>query len=45
MSGDQQEAGDADQLGRGQVVAVFAYQHAEHVLARVGLGAGDEPAK
>ena len=42
MPGEQQQAADADELVGGQVVAVLAYQHAEQVLARVGLGAGDQ---
>ncbi|MEV4185706.1 hypothetical protein AB0J28_30210 [Streptosporangium canum] len=38
----RQQSGDADQLIGIEIVAVLAHQHAEHVLARVGLGTGQE---
>jgi hypothetical protein len=42
VTGEQQQEADADELVGGQVVAMLADQHAEQLLARVGLGSGDE---
>jgi hypothetical protein len=44
VAGEEQQRGDADELGIGELIAVFAHQHAEHVVAGRAAGAGHQRA-